>query len=300
MAQNNLAGYLIKRLSVFAALICLCLPFRHAVAETIEAKLSNGITVTANFQSGTPSQPAVLLLHGFLQTHHSQPMNALASNLASKGYTTLSPTLSLGINKRNQTLACVAVHTHTIEEDLAEVHYWVNWLAKKGYKNIVLVGFSSTGNFEALLYSVQGSHPAIKKIILTSFNPIASDPLEHQRVRTKMNTQRKADLKKPESFSLGYCKNNFFATANSYSSYAQLDANRILELIKQSPLPLEIIFGSDDKIIPENWVSRINALQSPAKIRILDKANHFFEGTYEFDLAEEVEAILKTLPRLSS
>lgn len=294
MAQNNLTGYVIKQLSAFA-LLTLFFPFLPAVAETIEAKLPKGITVTANFNSGQPSQPAVLLLHGFLQTHQSLPLSALANNLTASGYTTLSPTLSLGINKRSQSMPCEAVHTHTAEEGVAEIAYWVNWLHQKNHKNIVLVGFSSSGTVEILLYNAQGSHPAIKKTILTSLFPIAIDPAELQKVRSEMNARRKTDLQKPESFNLGYCKRNFFATANSYLSYAQFDANRVLELIKQSPLPLDIILGADDAILPEKWVSRINALQSPAKIRSIDKANHFFDGTNEFDLAEEVDAILKNL-----
>src|SRR4030065_121043 len=82
MTINNPSGYLINRPSALAALLCLVLPALPASAETIEAKLPSGITVSANFHTGRPSQPAVVLLHGFLQTHHSQPMNSLASNLS--------------------------------------------------------------------------------------------------------------------------------------------------------------------------------------------------------------------------
>lgn len=250
----------------------------------------------ANFQSGRPSLPAVLLLHGFLQTYHSPPLNSLASDLASKGYTVLSPTISLGINRRSQSMACEAVHSHTMEDEIAEVAYWVNWLSNKGYENIVPIGFSSAGNHEILLYDAQGTHPAIRKAILISLNPKFIDYAERQRTLGEMDAMRHADGKKLGIFSLGYCKKNFAATANSYLSYAKYDGKQLLELINQTPVPTEVILGSADTIMPANWLSQIKVLKTQTRVTVIDKANHFFEGVYEFDLAEEVENILKNIP----
>jgi dienelactone hydrolase len=223
-------------------------------------------------------------------------MSSLADNLASKGYTVLSPTISLGINLRNQSMACEAVHTHTMSEDVAEVSYWVNWLSNKGYKNIVLVGFSSSGNLQTLLLNAQGSYPSIKKAILVSLTPSLSDAAERQKVRGERDAKRQADNKKIGIYSLGYCKKNFAATATSYLSYSQYDENRILELIRLTPVPTEIILGKEDTILPANWPSQIKALQTNNRVTVIANANHFFDATNEFDLAEEVEGILKTLP----
>jgi len=296
MLINNLAAYLADHPSNIVALLCLFLTSLPATADTVEVKLPTGITASANFHIGNPSQPAVILLHGFLQTHHSQPMSSLAANLASKGYTTLSPTITLGVNKRSQSMACEAVHTHTMKEDVAEIDYWVNWLGKKEYKNIVLVGFSSTGNIEILSYNAQGSHPAVKNAILVSMNPMLTDNRERQEAQSLKSATQHSEVKKLGVFSVGYCKNNFTATANIYLSYAQYDASKILGLIKQTNVPTELIFGSADTILPANWPSQIKALKSPAQVTIIDKANHFFDDTSEFDLAEETERILKNLP----
>lgn len=293
MAFNNPAGYLINRPSALAALLCLVLPALPVSAETIEAKLPSGISVSANFHTGRPSQPAVVLLHGFLQTHHSQPMNSLASNLSSKGFSTLSPTLSLGINQRNQSMPCEAVHTHTMAQDIAELDYWVNWLGNKGYQDIVLIGFSSTGNNGIILYNAQRAHPAISKTILISPNPSIHDKAERQKIRNMMETQPNTYAKKPMQLSLGYCKKNFTATAGSYLSYAQYDENKILELLRNTAVPTEIIFGSADTILPANWVALVKATNT--KVSIIDKANHFFDGDHEFELVEEVEAALANL-----
>jgi dienelactone hydrolase len=296
MVIKYLAGYQIKHPSNIAVLLCILLPSLPATADTVEVKLPSGIAASANFHIGNPSQPAVLLLHGFLQTHHSPPMSSLASNLASRGYTVLNPTISLGINRRSQSMACEAVHTHTINEEVAEVAFWVNWLSNKGYTNIVPIGFSSTGNLDILLYNAQGSHPEIKSAILTSLNPIFTDSAERQKYRAAGESKRPSDLKKLGIFSLGYCKNNFAATENSYLSYAQYDGSKVLELIKRTPVQIDIILGSADAILPDNFASQIKALKTHTRVTFIDKANHFFDGTYEFDLAEEVENILKNLP----
>jgi len=296
MAINTLAEYLTNRPSHIAVLLCLFLTSLTATAETVEVRLPTGITTSANFHIGDPAQPAVLLLHGFHQTHHSQPMSTLAANLASKGYTTLSPTITLGVNKRSQSMACEAVHTQTIQDNVAEIDYWVNWLGNKGYKNVVLIGFSSTGNIAILSYNAQGPHPAVKKAILVSMNPILTDNSERQKTLAETTPKRQANGKKLGLFSVGYCKNNFTATTNSYLSYAQYDASKVLELIRQTPVATELVFGSEDTILPANWPSQIKALKTRAQVTIIDKANHFFDDTSEFDLSEEVENILKNLP----
>jgi len=298
MAIHKLAEYMFKRRPAIAVLLYLLLLPLPAAAESLEIKLPTGITVLAEYHSGLPSMPAVLLLHGFQQIHQSEPMNSLASNLASKGYTVLSPTISLGVNKRRQSMACEAVHTYTYKEEVAEIAYWMNWLSNKGYKTIIPAGFSSTGNLGLLIYNAQGSHPAIKKIILVSPNPTFFDLAERQKIRTAKNTKQAASSRKLGAFTLGYCKNNYFSTSASYQSYSQYDDTKFLELIRQSPVPLELILGSSDTVLPASWLTQLKALKSPARTTIIDQANHFFADTAEFDLTEVVENILKNINTL--
>lgn len=270
-------------------LLCACLTMAGpACADTVETMLPSGITARANFHAGLPALPAVLVLHGFLQTGHSPPMSSLAGNLASRGYTVLTPTMSLNIDRRSQSMACDAAHTHTMEGEVAEVGYWVSWLGKKGYQNIVLAGFSSTGNHSILSYLTRASHPAVKKAVLVNPNPI------YTKDQDRRKTRHVANETKLSKFTMGYCKNNFTATADSYHSYAQYDESRVLDLLKQTPVPTEVILGTADNVLPANWAERIRTLQSLARIRTIQNANHFFDGIQEFYLADEVESILKT------
>ena len=291
----NCASYLIKHVSGVAVLLCLTLSSRATNAETLEVKLPSGITAFASYHQGLPAKPAVLIFPGFLQTNQSLPMNALAHNLSSKGYTVLSPTISLGVNKRSQSMACEAVQTHTMTEEIAEVDYWVKWLLKKGYKSIVPVGFSSSSNIAVLLYSAQAARPEIKRVILTSLNPVHSEAAERKKVRTASEFRKLAESNEIGEYSLGYCKNNFAATTASYLSYAQYDENKILQLIGQTSVPVDVILGSADTILPANWPVKLKTLKSSPRIVIIDNANHFFDGTNEFDLADAVANILHNI-----
>lgn len=154
---------LLSRACYIAALFCvLLLPMQSALAETIEAKLPTGIIATADFRAGQPSRPAILLLHGFLQTRHAPPVSSLANTLADQGYTVLTPTLTLGINRRSKSLACEAVHAHDLESDVGEIGFWVNWLAGMGLRDIVLIGHSS-GSLQILEYLVKTPSPAVRR-----------------------------------------------------------------------------------------------------------------------------------------
>lgn len=275
----------------FIALFSLLLPFQCAFAETVEAKLPTGIIATADFRVGQPSRPAVLLLHGFLQTRFAPPVSSLANTLADLGYTVLVPTLTLGINRRSKSLACEAVHAHTMEGDVAEVDFWVNWLANKGYSSIALVGHS-VGSTQILRYAAQKPIPAVKMAILTSLVSFHGKQPEVQNALAL--TKRSAREQALRRFTLTYCINNYVAPPVAYLSYVTNDTEQTLGLLKKIKVPAEIILGSADKTLSTDWPGEIRNRGIP--VTVIDKAGHFFDGSQEFDLADKIETLLKTLP----
>ena len=44
---------------------------------------------------------------------------------------------------RIQSLACEAVHNHSIQQDAKEIAHWVNWLYKESGRPITLIGHSA-------------------------------------------------------------------------------------------------------------------------------------------------------------
>lgn len=95
-----------------------------AHAELVQQLMRPGIPASAEYLAGERDKPAVLLLHGFLQTYEFSTVTTLARGLHDAGYTILSPTLSLNIPGRKQRLACEAVHKHSMDDDVAEIARW--------------------------------------------------------------------------------------------------------------------------------------------------------------------------------
>lgn len=287
-----MTGNLLNRARHLAALFgVLILPLHPAFADTVETKLPTGIIATADFRAGQSSRPAVLLLHGFLQTRHVPPMSSLSNTLADQGYTVLAPTLTLGINRRTKSLACEAVHTHTMEEDVAEIGYWVNWLTNKGYNSIALVGHS-VGSTQILRYAAQKPNPAVKIAILTSLVPFHGKSQEMRSASAL--TKRPANKQTLGRFTLTYCINTYMAPPGSYLSYVANDTVQTLDLLGKTKVPTEIILGSADKTISTDWLGKIQNRGVP--VAVIGKAGHFFDGSQEFDLADKIETILKDLP----
>lgn len=289
-----MSGNLLKRARRIAALFgMLILTIHSAIAETVEARLPTGIVAGADFRAGLPSRPAVLLLHGFLQTRHAPPMSSLANTLADQGYTVLAPTLSLGINQRAKSLACEAVHTHTMEGDVAEIDFWVNWLSRKGYDSIALIGHSS-GSLQILQYLAQKPSPVVKKAILTSLIAFQSKSTERQIAVGQMKTLLPANAKDLGRYTLSYCQKNYVSPPRAFLSYAGYDADKTLGLIGKSRTRVEVVMGGADTTMNADWPGKIR--QRGVPVTVIEKTGHFFDGEQELDLADKTESMLKALP----
>lgn len=282
----------LSRIPCIAALLGLFILSIHPVlAETVEARLPSGIVATADFRAGQPSRPAILTLHGFLQTRNTQPLNALGNILTDQGYTVLSTTLTLNINRRSKSLGCEAAHTHTKNDAVAEINFWTNWLASKGYKHVILLGHSS-GSLQMLQYIAQNPSPVIQQAILVSAIALRSEPKEAQATAARVKSGLISG-KSLERFALGYCNNNYVTLPAAYLTYVA-DDNKILDQFSKAKVPVEVILGGADLAMKAGWPEQVRARGVPATV--IDGANHFFDGSHEFDLADKVEAILKVSP----
>lgn len=262
-----------------------------ARAELIEYKLPSGVVVSANYHAGRPQLPAVILLHGFLQTREFPTVNRLAESLNSAGYTTLTPTLSLNISRRAKSLPCEAAHRHTLEQDVAEIAAWVDWLAKQHARPIVFIGHSY-GSLQGLAYVSASPNPAVQQLIAVSLidterhPPNTSVPALLAKAKTRMANRDKRLV----DFVLGHCT-KFTATPESYLSYANWDRKRVLALARNSRVPVYVIVGSDDNRMGKGWTQAL----SNAGVRVdkINGANHFFDAEYEFDLLDSVLDLMK-------
>lgn len=260
-------------------------------AEIIENKLTTGTVLSANFHAGKPQLPAIILLHGFLQTREFPTVNRLADGLAAAGYTTLTPTLSLGISRRAKSLPCEAAHRHTLEQDITEIAAWVDWLSKRQSGPIVFIGHSYS-SLQGLVYASGTPHPALRQVIALSLVDTEQHPA-HVSV-TKLLAQAKTRVAKGNkqlvNFALGHCI-KFTATPQSYISYAKWNRKRVLDMSRNSRVPVQVIIGGDDNRMGRDWAQTLSS--AGMNVNKINGANHFFDAEYEFDLLDLVLSLLK-------
>ena len=252
----------------------------------INIQVKNNITATATYSVGEKTKPVVLLIHGFLGTRDHATLKNLTTAIQDEGYSTLAPTLSLGIDKRKQSLACEAIHTHTMGSDIVEINYWVQWLIKKGHKQVILLGHSF-GSLNMLVYLKQYQTPEIVYAIATSLVDI-EHAIGKQSVKNQLKEayeQIKSNNKSLNEYKISYCK-KFISTPETFVSYAKWEKNNILSLLSFIKSPVHIIIGEKDQRMDKNWPKLL--VKQGTKVDIIKGANHFFSDEFEFELHDQV------------
>ena len=280
----------IRFLPHFLGLV-LMLPSFTAQAEIIENPFATGLVLSAEFQSGKAHLPAIILLHGFLQTREFPTVSRLADGLTSAGYPTLTPTLSLGISRRAKSLPCEAAHRHTLEQDVAEISAWVDWLAKRHSGPIIFIGHSY-GSLQGLVYASTTPHPLLQRVIALSLIDTERHPanVSVAALLAKAKSRVAKGDKRLVDFALGHCT-KFTATPESYLSYADWNRKQVLDLSRKSRVPVHVVIGDEDNRMGKDWPQALSA--SGINVHKIKGANHFFDAEYEFDLLDLIVGMLK-------
>lgn len=267
----------------------------QAKQVTLQASEAH-VPAQARYLDNGNDKPAILILHGFSATHNYPTVQALQDFFSLSGYTTLAPTLSLQIPLRSQPIQCNSIHTHTLQQDMAEVKAWINWLEQQGHNEIILIGHSS-GSQTLLEAMIPQPPKSIKALILTSLFYLNGEELGNLKseIQLAQNLLAQGD-NLPRKFNFLFCQNDYLATPESYLSYLSITRERVLETINQLSIPSYSLMGSADSRydqVGKKWLNELNASQT--KLTIIDGANHFFTGEHEGLLHDQVEAIINRL-----
>ncbi|PIW37854.1 MAG: DUF1749 domain-containing protein [Hydrogenophilales bacterium CG15_BIG_FIL_POST_REV_8_21_14_020_62_31] len=276
MRGNNMPRWLAILLALAVAQL--------AFGKEVTLEMPNRLIARADYQIGAADKPVVLILHGFLQTHDFHTAHNMADGLHDLGYNVLAPTLTLGVPYRNQSLACEAIHGHSLEDDEAEIGVWLDWLEARHQGPIILLGHS-TGSVELLAYLSQHRDPRIKKLIgasiiegaLTGGEQVRSEMIADlkQRIGAKNNT--------PVSHQFSYC-NRYTSTPKGLLSYLRWSPKRIIVTAQAIATPITFIMGGTDQRLATDWIAQLR--KTGKKIRVIEGAGHFLDGQYEFDLLD--------------
>ncbi|WP_373019062.1 alpha/beta hydrolase [Thiomicrorhabdus sp.] len=279
-----------KNLTAICLGIGLLLSHSISFADTVTHLITPlNLNAEADYQLGQKDKPAILILHGFLTTNQFHTIRSTVQAFHDAGYSTLAPTLTLNINQRKQSVKCNSVHTHTLENDVTEITEWINWLEQQGHKQIVLVGHSS-GSLELIAQLAQNHDPKIKLAIFTSLFYLSGPELGISQADFDYATEAlKNHNNQPHKYSFLFCKNNYYATADSFLSYQTLNRQNVLNYLKALTIPNYTIMGSADKrykSVGLNWLDELK--ESGTNLIVIEGANHFFSSEYEFDLQDRL------------
>jgi pimeloyl-ACP methyl ester carboxylesterase len=279
----------LKHVQGFIILLAVFIVPSASHADTVEIKFTSGLVGTADYRAGKTGLPAVLLLHGFLQTRNAPTMSRLADALSEAGYPTLVPTLSLGVSRRNKSLSCEAVHKHTLQHDVQEISQWTHWLANRGHQKIVMIGHSS-GAKDILAYLAGTPNAPVERAVMVGITPIEVDAEQYRKARAEQPAAP-GQVLPLRRFTMAYCKHNYAATLPAYLSYADWTGDLILHQLDRIKVPMEIVLGTKDQVITPAWRGQLEKSRVP--VILIENAGHFFDGDSEFELNDRVVEILK-------
>ncbi len=268
----------------FLLLIVSCIGLA-ARAAPVELTLPDKLVAKAEYREGDADKPAVILLHGFLQTHEFPTIHSLVEGLAGSGRTVLAPTLTLGVTYRSQSMACEAIHTHTMSGVEREIDTWVKWLKARHKGPIILLGHSF-GSVEVLAYLSGKPDPAITRFIGISIieGRLRLDAERFGKLIREMRRAVKSGEPRVVTHPFSFCQ-KYQATPASLLSYLEWTPRRVLDASARLPLPNLFIMGGLDDRLGDGWVEKLKARN---RVKIIPGANHFMDGEHEFDLLDAV------------
>jgi pimeloyl-ACP methyl ester carboxylesterase len=281
-----------------AYLLCFLIMVFPAVAHAmvVQQEMRPGIVTSAEYRAGARDKPAVLLLHGFLQTREFPTVNTLAAGLHDAGYTVLNPTLSLNVPNRTQSLACEAIHRHSMDDDVAEIGRWAAWLKSRGHPAIVLLGHSF-GSLQLLAYLSGKPDASIKGYVGTSLIEAQTGTVTRPALIAQLESRILSKQSGLVTHSLSFCR-KYTSTPEALLSYLRWDQARVLAALKQSPVSVQLVMGDSDEMLGGGWIKALQHVQTP--MVIVNGANHFMDGEHEFDLLEHALAYLGTIKPIPS
>ncbi|SDX57416.1 hypothetical protein SAMN05421783_1381, partial [Thiocapsa roseopersicina] len=130
----------------------LAMTFTAGAAAEEVTLTDQGLTLNANLETtGADWQqgPVVLMTHGTLAHGGMEIMQTLQSALLERGISSLSMTLSLGLDNRSGMYDCAVTHTHLHTDAVGEIGAWLGWLQSQGVEEVALLGHSRGGNQSA-------------------------------------------------------------------------------------------------------------------------------------------------------
>ena len=289
-------------------LIVLVLMLTNPSAYAEEIALPyKGLTLLANLETTGDDWrkgPVVLLLHGTIAHGRMEIMSGLQTALKDRGVTTLSPTLSLNLDRREGMYDCKVPHTHRHSDAVGEVDVWTRWLREQGVERLSVLGHSRGGN-QIARYAAEHPEAALEAVFLIA--PGQWDPEE-----IFANNVGGAGWPKPtqikeaerlvaagrggemiQSVFFLHCPDTVVTAESLDNYYVRAAEHMTFYLARRIKAPVTFFVGTQDTVQP-GLVQAATAFaeSNPAQVVVIDGADHFFRDLYLEDIADRIAATL--------
>ncbi len=260
-----------------------------------EVRLQQGdLTLVAKRVGGTASGPVFLILHGTWAHYGMEIIQALQAGLAERGYSSLAPNLSLGLDARTGFRSCDGNYPMRHDAAVQELAAWVELLEGEGVQELVLVGHSR-GGAQVALY-LQAPASIVRGAVLLA--PMVFDAAAVLEQFTRDNgadvaarLQSAADMGLVGPVDFLNCADARVPAGTLRSYYGPEPVKHTPALLAGIEVPVQVFLGTADEVA--RWSSaEIEHAESRPNVRVheIEDAGHFFRDLFTEDVLDLVTA----------
>ena len=291
--------------SGFCALILLLgvwMPAARAGGEAVQMAYQklhlNGRLVSSGAKR--PARPVVLLVHGTLGHLGMEIISNLQELLDERGMDSLAITLSLRQDSRTGMYDCATPHNHRHDGALGEIASWRDWLKRRGYETIHLLGHSR-GGAQAALFVAERQPGDIGKLVLMApmtWNAARAAAAYEKRYGKKLSPLLQKARAAPEAMMTAtdflYCPAATVRGSSFLSYYADDPRRDTPSLLPKTALPVLVIAAAGDKVV-KDLPERVRPLADGKRVRlvVIEEAGHMFLDFALEDAADAIAGFLK-------
>ena len=248
-------------------------------------------------EAADSDRPVFLLLHGTMAHGEMEIIRALRETLLEQGFSSLSITLSLGVDDRSDMFDCAEIHRHLHTDALDELDAWRKWLMEKGFRRQILLGHSRGGN-QVAWYLAERRPESVAAAVLVApqlWGRDAAAAAYQKRFGTPL-APLLAQAGQADSDALlrdlgfVYC-DDATVTAGAFLSYHAPDERMHTPgLVGEIGPPVLVIAASEDQSVP--GVAAAMQAAGVENVVEIEGADHFFRDLYTYDVVDAIAAFL--------
>lgn len=251
-------------------LICLLLLvsgfFTNARADEIRSLeiQRDGVTLLGRLvvaEGAALSDGVLIITHGTFAHKDMELIANLQRLLAERGISSLTHTLSLGIDRRSGMYDCALPFMGTMEGDDADITAWTKWLSDQGATKISLMGHSR-GAVQTARFAADHAADNLKSIVMLAPSAGRNYSEHLAAYDSRFSGDISKLLGKAEELAASgagdqlmdvpgfvYCEKTK-ASAKAIASYYGSNSSRLTkDIITDIKVPVLIVVGTDDDVV---------------------------------------------------